>query len=685
MAMIRNICLILLLLLVNGTFVFSQVVEPGQVQQEVLESNAANNEANVTEDDAYLQLLERLAREPLNINRADENELAAPGFLSALQIANLLTYRKLLGRLIDIYELQAVPGWDVDMIRRLHVYLTVEDQFDLLRSIRKRLTKGRHMLLLRASQVLERSKGYGSASTNGYRGSPLKLLARYTYNYKNLLQWGILGEKDAGEQFFKGSQRSGFDFYSAHFFARDLGMIRSLALGDFTVNMGQGLIQWQGLAFTKSTDVLAIKRQSAILRPYHSSGEINFHRGAGITIGKKAWEATAFCSLRKIDANLLTDTLDRSENSVSSLQTSGYHRTNNELADKGSQRQLCYGANLSYHTGRLHLGLNAVHYHFNLPINKGSDPYNAFSFRGSRLTNYSLDYGYTWQNMHFFGELARGAGFIAFVNGLLISSSARTDLSFVYRNISRAYPSFYSNAFTENSRPVNEKGLFMGLAVRPLDGWQISAYTDMYVFPWLRYRSDGPAHGTDYMLNLKYTPNKHLGMSFLYRVGSKGINEGPTASILTLMGNPTRQDIKAGVNYQLSNHCRIQNGVMMAWYDRKGPAASQGILLYTELFYKMLRFHAVANIRLQYFETTDYNSRLYVYEHDVIYDYSIPASYGKGSRYYFNFQTALYKKISIWLRLSRSVFPAKTVIGSGLDEIPGKHKTEFKVQVSYKF
>jgi hypothetical protein len=60
-----------------------------------------------------------------------------------------------------------------------------------------------------------------------------------------------------------------------------------LALGDYTVNLGQGLIQWQGLAFGKSAEVTSIKRQSAVLQPYRSAGEFYFYRGAGITLQKK--------------------------------------------------------------------------------------------------------------------------------------------------------------------------------------------------------------------------------------------------------------------------------------------------------------------------------------------------------------------------------------------------------------
>jgi hypothetical protein len=113
----------------------------------------------------------------------------------------------------------------------------------------KRLHGGENELLMRYSQQIEKSVGYEKSadSSSYYLGSPQKLFLRYKYSYKNLLQYGLLGDKDAGEQFFKGYQKYRFDFYSFHFFfAKNLGIIKSLRLGDFTVNMGQGLIQLGG-------------------------------------------------------------------------------------------------------------------------------------------------------------------------------------------------------------------------------------------------------------------------------------------------------------------------------------------------------------------------------------------------------------------------------------------------------
>ena len=69
----------------------------------------------------------RIRIRPLNINRATEDELKLLLILSPIQISNLLRYRSLLGRLVHLNELQAVPGWNTTVIRKLIPYITVEE------------------------------------------------------------------------------------------------------------------------------------------------------------------------------------------------------------------------------------------------------------------------------------------------------------------------------------------------------------------------------------------------------------------------------------------------------------------------------------------------------------------------------------------------------------------------------
>jgi hypothetical protein len=88
-------------------------------------------------------------------------------------------------------------------------------------------------------------------------------------------------------------------------------------------------------------------------------------------------------------------------------------------------------------------------------------------------------------------------------------------------------------------------------------------------------------------------------------------------------------------------------------------------------------------MRWQYFETDGYNSRLYAYENDVLYSYSIPVFFDKGCRYYFTVNCDLTKKLSCWFRWAQTVYRDKDLVGSGPDEISGSRKTEVKVQFRY--
>lgn len=661
---------------------------PNSTIEQQLEAVTENNEDNVTEDDSFLQSLQQFLQTPLNLNTADAAAVKELVILNPIQIQNLISYRNLLGNFISIYELQAIPGWDIVTIERLRPYITVSSGVHLISSFSERLSGGSQSLLLSVAQVLEKSKGYllntGTAN-NYYRGSPQRFYIRYKYQYKNLLQFGLVADKDAGEEFFKGSQKKGFDFYSFHLFARNIGVIKLLAVGDFTVNMGQGLTQWQSLAFKKGPDVMNIKRQLSVLRPYNSAGEYNFQRGVGITLAKKNIELTGFISYKKADGNLVQDTLT-DEDFISSLQTSGLHRTNSELADKGIQRQLTYGGNIAFSKRNLHIGINSIQYHFKLPIRKSTDPYNLYALSGDKAGNQSVDYSFTFKNLHFFGEAAFDNNLNkAFVNGLMLSVDAAVDMSFVYRNISEKYQSLNTNAFTESTFPNNEQGFYAGISIKPNTFWRVDAYADFYKFPWLRYQVDAPSVGVDYFSQITYRPGKQLEIYARYRTETKAKNFNPGGNILPWVLARPRQNLRTQINYKINAAITFRNRIEMSWFDKKGAAAQQGFLGYVDIVYKPMLKNYAANLRLQYFETDGYDSRLYAFESDVLYSFSIPVFYDKGYRYYINVNYDISRKLSCWFRLSQTIYTGKNTVGSGLDEIKGNKKTAVQFQVQYNF
>lgn len=454
-----------------------------------------------------------------------------------------------------------------------------------------------------------------------------------------------------------------------------------MALGDFTVNMGQGLVHWQSLAFKKGADAINIKRQSSVLLPYTSAGEFNFHRGGGATLKVGPLEGSAFISVKNISANSVIDTV-LNEEAFSSILTSGLHRTLAEITDRHNTGQTTLGGNISYRRTGFSMGLNGVHYQFSKSFQKRDEPYNKFAIVGKSWSNFSFDYSFTRRNLHLFGEAATDKQFNnAFLSGALIAIDPKADLTLLYRNIQKDYASIYSNAFTEGVYPVNEKGFYSGISIRPNHLWRIDGYADFYSFPWIRYRVDAPSAGKDFLFQLTYKPKRGVELYTKFRSEHKGIN-GASDSVTRFIVNIPRQNWRLHLNYQLTRELLLKARTDIIWYDKKGVNAEHGFLTYIEGSYKP-GFSLSMNLRLQYFETDGFNSRIYAYESDVLHSYSIPPFFDKGFRYYLNINYDVSKKLSIWGRWAQTIYRDKESIGSGLDEIKGNKRSEIKIQLRY--
>ena len=634
-----------------------------------------------TEDDHFLQQLEYFRTNPIQLNTVTSDVLINLRILSPLQIHHFLNYRKLFGKITSIYELQAIPLWDLETIKTLLPFVTITGNEFNKEEFAGRFSGGDQYILGRVSQVLEKSQGYKKTSGSFYEGSRQHIMMRYRYRYKNSLQYGVVMDKDAGESFFSKSQKQGFDFYSAHLYATNLGKVETLAIGDYTVNLGQGLIQWQSLAFKKSADVTGIKRQSTVLRPYNSAGEFFFNRGAGATLKLNDWQLTAFGSLKKMSANFNLDTLSDEER-VTSILTGGYHRTPSEINGKGQLTQTSFGGNLNIKKDHWHLGLNAVHFNYDQPLQKRDEAYNNFSIKGRTWQNYSLDYSYTYNNLHFFGEAAIDKLMNkAFINGLLISLDNRADFSLLHRSISKGYQSINGNAFTENTMPVNEKGIFAGLSFRLSQTVKLDMYADLFSFPWLKYLSDAPSNGKEYLVQLVYSPNRQLEMYTRFKSETKQTNQSDNISETNFLVPISKQNWRTQFTYKVNRDVTFRQRTELMWFNKGKESEEDGFLSYADFLYKPMMKKFGGGIRVQYFETDSYDSRLYAYENDVLYNFSIPPFSGKGFRYYLNFNFDINNIFSFYFRFAQTQYKDVNKVGTGNDEIDGHTRSEIKFQL----
>jgi len=676
----------------------SQEIDTIPEQPDIINQQIENiAEDSEDEDVDYTELLDQLEyykRHPLNLNTATADELKQLVLLNDIQINNLLSHRDRFGKLISIYELQVVNGINLDMINHIKPFVYVADKEKKRSfSIDEMFKYGEHQLFVRYQRVLEEQKGFSDLSdsllelspNSRYNGSQEKIYTRYRFNYYKNVSWGITAEKDAGEEFFQGSQTNGYDFYSAHFHLRDIGVLKAFSIGDYSVQFGQGINAWSGAAFGKSAETMNIKKNAQGILPYRSVDENKFLRGAGVAIGLKGFELTTFYSNKKIDANITDqDSLSREVLYISSLQGTGFHRTPSELEDKDAINEKIYGTHLAYNPGRIKLGVSAVKTEFGAELNKDASNYNQFEFNGKENTNIGADYGYIYRNFNFFGEIGQSkSGGIGYLNGVLISLHHHLSLSLLHRHYDRNFHGLMSNAFSESSRNINEDGIFTGFEYKPSKKWRFTAYADHYKFSWLKFRTSAPSEGYDYFTQLKYKPSKKVEMYVRFRQEDKKINSSNETQV-DFLDNNSKKNIRFDIKYKLSEAFSFKNRVEWVGYEEGNLDEDNGYLIYQDVKYQPHRKPFNFTARYALFDTDTYNSRIYAFENDVLYAYSIPAYFYKGSRFYIMSKYKFNRHIHFWIRYAQTFLNNKNSIGSGLDEINGNTKSEVKLQVRIK-
>lgn len=600
-------------------------------------------------DDSHEELIEDYLyylENPLNVNSEEVLHLEEIGLLSVFQIEALNQYRRQFGDLMVVEELMMLDGFSESTVAVMAplVFFRKSERTQEREKVtpRKALTRGQHQVTINYAQK------FGGVVHEDYLGSPQKIQFKYNYHYKQKFRFGVVTEKDAGEPHF-------FDFIGAHCYASDLSIndaiiVKALALGDYQLSFGQGLTLWSGMSFGKGGSSL-MKRASGI-RPKASSGEGKFFRGAATTLRYRDFYATAFYSLRAVDATVsASDTLDEPE-TASALQESGYHRTVNELAKRNAIRQQVFGGHLSYAGSRLEIGYTIYHLRLNVPLELKPSNYNQFYFQGDRLTTMGLDFRWLLGKTAFYGELARSDnGAWAGLVGMTMKPTGYINFSALYRNYDKRYQSYFNGAFGESSRSQGEEGIYLGLECAPAPGWNLLAYCDFFRLTWLGSQVYNPSWGQEYSVKLSHQISKTASMQVRFKSKTKMKN---SADGLVFSHYPifyTKRSANFQVSYGITDALTFSDKAAYSHYFNDDGANSHGFLLCHDVSYKPTERPYSLTFRYALYGSDDYNSRISVYENDVLGAFSIPSLYGRGSRIYLLGKLKLFNSLSLYSRI----------------------------------
>lgn len=632
------------------------------------------------EDVSYEELYETLSHllaNPVDINSVTREQLRAIMILTEVEINALLRYRDAEGPLLDVLELQAVPGWTTGTIRRVLPFVMVRDPNasvgkGLIRRIQK---ETRQYVVMRYERTLEDRRGY--SENPGYAGSPDRYYLRYRSVRSQDFSLGFTAEKDAGEDFrwSPATGEYGADFLSGHIQLMKKGRMENLVIGDFQCQFGQGL-QFGGvfgLGKTAQT-VTGIRRSNLGFLPYVSAAESSYMRGIATTIRISGpIHLHTFGSQKWADAYV-----EPSTSTVTSLQTSGLHRTPREIASRGQVRDRDLGLILQYRKHQLDVGVILHQKDFSHSLSPEANPYNQFRLTGKGFINAGGYFNYSWSGVTLFSEFAHTLGHgQVFTMGLMGNLTDKLEMAWLYRNFSANYYAAYSNPLSESTVPQNEKGLYWGMKYTFSRKVVWSAYLDYFRFPWLRYRIYRPSDGTEWLARIDYTPSRTLSFFVQYREETKARNVPRDGNLYAVLPG-TRANLWLNGELDLPQGLSLRVRMQGSTFDLDGKI-SRGMTLVQEATWKRNRWSVT--VRYALFDTDDYDNRQYVYEKDVWLATSLPAYEGEGIRNYVSVHFALSRQVDLWLRWSRTWYSDRDTIGSGGETIDGNARNDVKFQV----
>ena len=238
---------------------------------------------------------------------------------------------------------------------------------------------------------------------------------------------------------------------------------------------------------------------------------------------------------------------------------------------------------------------------------------------------------YNWGKVDVWGEVAAshteqwGWGTIM---GVRVNPISDLNLLAIYRYYSPEYDNIYANALSSKTRVYNEHGGYLGVEYNRLRNWQLSLFGDVW------------KEGYETMAQADFLSQKDYKMHM--RLRAKRKNEIDTYS--------ARWN---GVWSLGQWKLKTQVDANMVYAKEKW---SYGFSVFQDVEYRFVKVPIVLQFRAQAFDAREWNNRVYMYENDVLYAYSIPFVYGLGGRFWLNARYKINDTFAVYLRVSETVY-----------------------------
>ena len=677
--------LLRLISIINSLFIIPacSAQNPSEnLMEEVLEdlsvNNDINNSVNSLNWENELEELSNRLQEPVNLNSATREQLEQFPFLSDIKIEHLLAYIYIHGQMETIYELQLVEELDRQTIQYLLPFVCIkainnEPAFRWKTMLKDAGRYGKNEVLTRLDIPFYKRKGY----EHTYLGPSVYNSVKYTFRYRDQLYAGGVAEKDAGEPFAALHNRYGYDYYSFYLLLQNCGRLKSLAVGNYRLSFGQGLVMSTDYLMGKTIYASSFNNRSTGIKRHSSTDEYNYFRGVATTVAlTKRLSVSAFYSHRNMDG-VVTD------GEITSVYKTGLHRSRKEADKKNLLTSQLTGGNVSYQQNHIRLGITGVYYVFNRPYEPELTGYSKYNIHGNHFYNLGIDYAYRWRRFSFQGETAIGKQGWASLNRLQYSPVQDIQFMLIHRFYSYDYWAMYAHSFGEGSTVQNEQGYYVGLETTPFSHWRFFVSFDLFSFPWKKYRINKPSRGTDGLIQATFTPRTNLSMYLKYRYKQK--ERDLTGSKGTLTLPIFHHQLRYRLNYSLNDVFSSRTTLDYNHFHSQDRAATKGYQVTQMISSQLPWTRLFADVQGSYFCTDDYDSRVYVSEKGLLYTFYTPSFQGRGFRCAVRLRYELNKHWLFITKFGETIYLNRNEIGSGNDLIYGNKKADIQMQLRIKF
>jgi hypothetical protein len=580
----------------------------------------------------YIEKLYELFENPVRINSADKDEISRLFFLSDFQVKILSEYINSSGMIISVYEIPNLPGFDKETVIMMTPFISL----DAIPEADASYSSWRNTLL---TNIIWKQGDEDSSLL----GSPVKILTKYKFNAAGF-SGGLIAEKDPGEKLLSGDPPLP-DMVSGHVSWDGKGFIRRVIIGDYAARFGQGTNINTGIRTGLSLHAPGYVSARNEIRSYTSSDENNFFRGAAVEFSFRNLAASAFYSRNSIDASL-----DSGSNSVfiKSFYISGLHNTSSSLQKKDAITDMVYGINLSYNLKNIRIGTTWSEERFSLPVESEiSEPEKRFDFTGNRNSIYSFYYNSLINKILCYGEFSLNnmPGYAA-LQGVTIRPSDRLGFNLLYRYYGVGYFSFHGNGPGGTSTTGTVKSILGNFMFEAAKHLFISGGCEIQEYPWFRYRTSSPSYRIKREIRMRFIPSEKLLIEGAYYYNLSTADSYERNRIPELKKLTTRS-FSTSFRYSIYDNLTLGTRI---YYKLAEHTESRGMLLLQEMNYKFRNIPLTLWVRYSLFNTDDWDTRIYTYENDLLYSYSIPALYGRGSRNYLMADWRISDKAEVRLK-----------------------------------